>query len=271
MTSASIYTYEIDLATMLGGVTRADARKKGVQEFLSVDPLASSYPSQSPYNFVLNRPTSLVDPDGRAPQYPIYGSDGKLIGYVVEPGQGPTQIAADLNTYFGCELTCDINYQDIVLDNPSSFSNVINSNGEPLGIYDEAYKSGNIKPGDILLIGYGSQSKAEASLILVQGEALQDMIDSVQEVFREDVMWLNIQEDGAFSNTYDVLNNASAGGRFPSGGAGAAWAHGHGAYRKASDTAREGKVLRILEEYRDSILSQLEPQNLEPNTDEEKP
>ena len=235
--------------------------------FLSVDPLQQEFASQSPYNFVLNRPTSLVDPDGRAPQYPIYGSDGRLIGYVVEPGQGPTQIAADLNTYFGCELTCDVNYQDIVRDNSEIFSNVFDSKGNPLGKYNEAYKSGNINPGDILLIGYGSQSEEEVSLILLQGEALQEMIDSVQEVFIEDVMWLNLHEEGAFSNSYDVLNNASGGGRFPSGGAGAAWAHGHGAYRKSSDTTREGNVLRILEEYRDSILRQLEPQKLDINTD----
>jgi len=32
-----------------------------------VDPLAGLFPGHSPYNYVLNSPLSLVDPDGRAP------------------------------------------------------------------------------------------------------------------------------------------------------------------------------------------------------------
>lgn len=35
--------------------------------WLSVDPLADEYPSWSPYNYVMNNPVRLVDPDGAAP------------------------------------------------------------------------------------------------------------------------------------------------------------------------------------------------------------
>ena len=35
--------------------------------WLSVDPLADQYPEWSPYNFVMNNPVMLVDPDGREP------------------------------------------------------------------------------------------------------------------------------------------------------------------------------------------------------------
>ncbi len=38
-----------------------------VGRFLSVDPLADAIPAWSPYNYVLNNPVKLIDPDGRAP------------------------------------------------------------------------------------------------------------------------------------------------------------------------------------------------------------
>jgi RHS repeat-associated protein len=39
----------------------------------SVDPLGSEYPSYSPYNYTLNNPIRLIDPDGRAPEDVIGG------------------------------------------------------------------------------------------------------------------------------------------------------------------------------------------------------
>ena len=64
MTNASTYTYEIDLAGMLGGVTRARGGKKVVQEFLSVDPLMSGQPQQSPYVYAANSPIQYIDAQG---------------------------------------------------------------------------------------------------------------------------------------------------------------------------------------------------------------
>ena len=39
----------------------------GVGKWTSVDPMASQFPSYSPFNFSLNNPIRLIDPDGRAP------------------------------------------------------------------------------------------------------------------------------------------------------------------------------------------------------------
>ncbi len=47
---------------------RHSREEKCVQGFMTVDPLAESFPSWSPYNFTMNNPLRFVDPDGRAPQ-----------------------------------------------------------------------------------------------------------------------------------------------------------------------------------------------------------
>jgi RHS repeat-associated protein len=41
--------------------------------FLSVDPLAGSFPSWGPYVYTLNNPVRLVDPDGNSPEPPVLG------------------------------------------------------------------------------------------------------------------------------------------------------------------------------------------------------
>ena len=43
--------------------------------WFGVDPLAEKFPSYSPYNFVMNNPLRLVDPDGRAPDDVIIKGD----------------------------------------------------------------------------------------------------------------------------------------------------------------------------------------------------
>jgi len=42
-----------------------------VSQWLSPDPLAEKYPAFSPYNYTLNNPVRLVDPDGRVPILPL--------------------------------------------------------------------------------------------------------------------------------------------------------------------------------------------------------
>src|SRR5690554_5084101 len=42
--------------------------------WLSVDPLAEKYPGWSPYNYTMNNPINLVDPDGREPIRPFVGT-----------------------------------------------------------------------------------------------------------------------------------------------------------------------------------------------------
>jgi hypothetical protein len=56
------------------------ANNSTVSRWYSVDPLADRYVSYSPYNFVLNNPIKLVDPDGRAPLDDYYSKKGVFLG-----------------------------------------------------------------------------------------------------------------------------------------------------------------------------------------------
>ena len=47
--------------------------------WLSVDPLASSYPHLTPYNFLENNPIMFVDPTGMNSN-PVFNGDGDFLG-----------------------------------------------------------------------------------------------------------------------------------------------------------------------------------------------
>jgi RHS repeat-associated protein len=218
-----------------------------IGRFLGVDPLAGSFAGWSPYNYVLGNPVSLIDPDGAEPQGPIYGSNGRLIGYMVEPGQGPTQIAQDINENYSCQMSCGVNYQDIVVDNAGSFANVIDGSGTPLGKLDDAYKSGNINPGDVLLIAGGSQSGEEVGLIVVSAESFQKKADSVQGIIQKKSIWLT---GVSMNNDMEKMHRMSP----DNAGAGVGGATALTMQRLTGDTTRERRVQKGFEGMRDSVL-----------------
>ncbi len=155
-----------------------------VGRFIQVDPASENFAWVSGYNFAENEPIANIDLWGLQA---LFAADGKLIGYNVQEGQGPTQIAQDLNENYSCELTCEVNYIDIVQDNPEQFENVINSDGSVKDKSSEDYKSGNIDPGDNLKIDGGkeikSEEKSESEKMI---EKNMKTIDSIWTVDRKD-------------------------------------------------------------------------------------
>ncbi len=116
--------------------------------FFAVDPLAWKYPWNSVYAFSENRVIDAIELEGLEPI--VIG--GYLVGYNIQAGQGPSQIAKDINNPqtqkdFGYSLSNSINYLDIVEQNLSYFKNVENIN-DP---YDEGFKHLDLNEGDVLL------------------------------------------------------------------------------------------------------------------------
>lgn len=92
-----------------------------VSQFVSVDPMLSSYPGQSPYNYALNNPLRYIDPSG---EWPIYSSDGSYLG-----DNGVFEKGKDL-AYIGVVTKTDskgnaIQFGDLKLltDNHTEFKN----------------------------------------------------------------------------------------------------------------------------------------------------
>lgn len=74
-----------------------------ISVWLSVDPLAHKFPELSPFNFTLNNPINLVDPDGNAPTWPwgvtfiffeldVGGGAGVGFNYVRQAGVARDQV-----------------------------------------------------------------------------------------------------------------------------------------------------------------------------------
>lgn len=113
----------------------------------------TTYPFYSPYHFAGNTPIWAFDMDGLEPVFTT-SEDGlvSITGYRVMAGQGPTQIAEDLNNNYSGYLTKKVDWYDITYGNQSKFQNVIHGDGQVFDKHNQDYKSGNIKTGDYLNI-----------------------------------------------------------------------------------------------------------------------
>ncbi len=79
--------------------------------WLSLDPLAKKYPSESPYNFAGNSPISIMDPDGKRKTYYIYqlNTDGSLslVATIVDKDQVIKSVKKTTESYNNSPLAIE--------------------------------------------------------------------------------------------------------------------------------------------------------------------
>lgn len=68
---------------LIRDTTDPDAQPVGdvAGRWMSPDPLSEEFPSWSPYNFVMNNPINMIDPDGRAPFDWFKGAGGQVVWF----------------------------------------------------------------------------------------------------------------------------------------------------------------------------------------------
>lgn len=186
-----------------------------IGKFLSVDPLAPKYPFYSPYHFGGNGPIENIDLDGLEP---FRAADGRLL-YRVKKGQGPTQIARDLNQNYAYLSTSikdpthiEIYWEDIVETywNLRTFFKQIDMNDRG-DKFLEDYKHLNMNEGDVIDISFWDGfSLKEVNAVAKEVVDLQRQIESLAAEGQK--LHLKILEVESYEDLHEEQITAPSGG-----------------------------------------------------------
>jgi len=186
-----------DAATMM---RRCDDAS-GIGRWLSVDPLAENYPSWSPYNYVLNNPVGMVDPDGKAPNEIIdptgkkvsitRRSDGvlsfssnatptiiKVANAMNETRTGREQLKQMIQTDIKIEIELDPSTKQSIINKPNGGRRVSTVNGETIqGNFSKKDNYGRFITPD------GKFSIKVAKIILYEGSIRYSISDTKSDLY----------------------------------------------------------------------------------------
>ena len=153
--------------------------------FVSVDPIAESYPQYTSYNYAGNKPITKIDLEGLQEEGAEKqggaqtDSKGNLTGeYVVKPDQGPTQIAEDLAKVHGV----DVNWVKTIDDprNQKYFEHITGE--ERYNEHNKSYENLNMNPGDIIYFDFeitkttgANQASGDSGLLIGAGSFKSDL------------------------------------------------------------------------------------------------
>ncbi len=187
-----------------------------IGRFGGVDPISDRFAFVSVFNYAENSPIAHIDLHGLQA---LFAPNGRLIAYKVQQGQGPTQIAADLNVNHSSSLSNlpegQIKWQSIVLDNLPNFTNVVNGDGSFADKDNSDYTSGNIKTGEILAISDGNQSeinsaKKQLSMVEEKLDSINKDISKAEDIISTSEEVIRIDNNPSARN--DRRGNGNAGG-----------------------------------------------------------
>jgi RHS repeat-associated protein len=122
---------------------KTEPQQKGVQRFLSVDPLADKYPSTSPYMYCRGNPISRIDPNGMWDELVITGDEAdKAVAQMQsattmtltrDPNTGKVTAAGEAKTENDKKLLSVINSTEITVNVDASNSSTFEFNGQTYG------------------------------------------------------------------------------------------------------------------------------------------
>ncbi len=222
-----------------------------IGRWMNLDPLAENYYEWAPYNYAFNSPIIFTDPTGLGP---IYDKDGNLIGYEVEEGQGPSQIAEDLNTI---GLQAEVSHMDIVNSNPEKFEHI----EDPTDVNDEGFTELDMNEGDIISVDSVVERENEITNEKNEkSERNENRKESMNELDNKiDSLSKEITKSHSQMESYNAMADFDRKyTKFSNEGIGPGAAYAISAARNEADSVAGVKKRKVMVKKRDSIKGTIE-------------
>ena len=123
--------------------------------WLSVDPLAESFPNWNPYNYTMQNPINLVDPDGRSASPPDDHFDFKG-NFLYRDLRNTNNIVIHTGNFLSFSRGDEVELKDFTFNkyNYSTLSNIANHYAPEAGVNLKNLHNQKISVNDEIVVGY---------------------------------------------------------------------------------------------------------------------